>query len=68
MERVHTIRELRDARSRIGSCALVPTMGGLHEEHLWLVALARGTGLPVAASIFVNRLQFGPVEDDNVEF
>lgn len=57
------MRDLRDARSRIGPCALVPTMGGLHEGHLSLVALARGTGLPVAASIFVNRLQFAPGED-----
>jgi pantoate--beta-alanine ligase len=63
MERVHTMRDLRAARSRIGPCALVPTMGGLHEGHISLVELARGTGLPVAASIFVNRLQFAPGED-----
>ncbi len=63
MEKVHTMRELRDARSRIGPCALVPTMGGLHEGHLSLVALARRAGLPVVASIFVNRLQFAPGED-----
>jgi pantoate--beta-alanine ligase len=38
-------------------------MGNLHQGHLSLVALARASGLPVAASIFINRLQFGPTDD-----
>ncbi|MFZ1909669.1 MAG: pantoate--beta-alanine ligase [Burkholderiales bacterium] len=43
--------------------AFVPTMGNLHEGHLSLVRLARRHAPRVAASIFVNRLQFAPGED-----
>lgn len=63
MKTVHTIADLRAALGGAGACAFVPTMGNLHEGHLALVRQARRHGLPVVASIFVNRLQFAPHED-----
>jgi len=62
MRSTHTLAELRGALPG-GDCAFVPTMGNLHDGHLHLVRLARRHGLPVVASIFVNRLQFAPHED-----
>ncbi len=53
-------RELRQDGKTLG---LVPTMGALHAGHISLVTASRAAGDTVAATIFVNPLQFGPSED-----
>lgn len=63
MKIISSIDELRDHLRGQLRTAFVPTMGNLHEGHLSLMRLARRHGDPVVASIFVNRLQFGPNDD-----
>ncbi len=64
----HTLAHWRQLRAAAPAAPIfVPTMGNLHEGHLALIRQARelagDSGAPVVASIFVNRLQFGPNED-----
>ncbi len=63
MEVVHSIANVRAARSRYPKLAVVPTMGALHAGHLACIDAAKKHAPHVAVSIFVNPTQFGPRED-----
>lgn len=63
MDIIPHVDALRSRLRNEGPTCFVPTMGNLHEGHLQLVRAARAHGRCVVASIFVNRLQFGPNED-----
>ena len=63
MQTHSSIPDLRDALKNRGRVVFVPTMGNLHAGHISLMSQARQYGDTVVASLFVNRLQFGPNED-----
>ena len=63
MQIVHTLLELRAQLQSYRHPAVVPTMGNLHAGHIALVKAAKPLGDVTVATIFVNRLQFGPKED-----
>jgi pantoate--beta-alanine ligase len=67
MRETTTIAETRDAldgaRRDGATIGLVPTMGYLHDGHVSLMTTARAECELVAASIFVNPLQFAAGED-----
>jgi pantoate--beta-alanine ligase len=63
MKLIHTLAELREELKAYKHPAVVPTMGNLHAGHIALVKTAKPLGDVTLATIFVNRLQFGPKED-----
>lgn len=67
MQTIREIEQLPQALIALGtkrkSLALVPTMGALHAGHLALIKEAKRQAKIVAATIFVNPLQFGANED-----
>ena len=63
MQIISAIADLRSALKVRGRVVFVPTMGNLHAGHISLMEQARAHGDTVVASIFVNRLQFGPNDD-----
>ena len=66
-KKVHTVLDLHLMVSRWKdsgeTIALVPTMGGIHDGHLSLIAKAQSVCDRVIASLFVNPTQFGENDD-----
>jgi pantoate--beta-alanine ligase len=66
VQTVRTSEELTRALGQLkrrGTLALVPTMGALHAGHMTLIEEAQRRTDSVAATIFVNPMQFGANED-----
>ena len=64
LDRIDGFRKELDAARMAGrTVGLVPTMGSLHDGHASLMRAAARENAVVAATIFVNPLQFGANED-----
>ena len=57
---------MKDLRQELsGTVALVPTLGGLHNGHIFHLKVAKKKSDVLIASIFLNPLQFSATEDLN---
>lgn len=63
MKICRTVEDMRATRRTLGEVGFVPTMGFLHEGHLSLVRRAGAENEAIAASLFVNPLQFDSQDD-----
>ena len=63
MDKVETIRDIRELLFNKEHIAFVPTMGNLHEGHLSLVNKAISISKTVVVSIFINPAQFNSIKD-----
>jgi len=56
-------KRLKKELSSVKHVSFVPTMGGLHDGHKYLIAKSRKKGIKVLVSIYVNPKQFNSLKD-----